>query len=172
LYYRLNVFSIKLPPLRDRREDILALAANFLKKHAPTDKLEPKLSPSAGALLLSYDWPGNIRELENAITRAIHLCQTDTIEIEDLGIGARAEDLSDSSPFATHRLRSLKVMKHEVIEAFERNYLTRLMCENEWNVSHAARAAGKERRDLGKLLKKYRLDSTNSFSTDSTPPQI
>ena len=173
LYYRLNVFSIKLPPLRNRREDILALAAHFLKKHTPPDKLEPQLSPSAGASLLSYDWPGNIRELENAITRAIHLCQTDTIEIEDLGIRSKAENLPDSSPFATRRLRSLKAMKQEMIEAFERNYLTRLMCENEWNVSHAARAAGKERRDLGKLLKKYRLDSTSSISTDSTPsPQL
>ena len=63
-------------------------------------------------------------------------------------------------------------MKQEVIEEFERDYLTRLMCENEWNVSHAARAAGKERRDLGKLLKKYRLDSASSISTDSTPPQF
>ena len=168
LYYRLNVFSIKLPPLRDRRDDILALAAHFLKKHTPADKLELQLSPSACAFLLSYDWPGNVRELENAVTRAIHLCRTDTIEIEDLGIRSRAQNLFDT-PLPTRRLRSLKAMKQEMVEAFERNYLTRLMCENEWNVSHAARAAGKERRDLGKLLKKYQLDSSNSFSTDSTP---
>jgi len=168
LYYRLNVFSIKLPPLRDRRDDILALAAHFLKKHTPADKLEPQLSPSACASLLSYDWPGNVRELENAVTRAIHLCRTGTIEIEDLGIRPRAQNLFDS-PLPTRRLRSLKAMKQEMVEAFERNYLTRLMCENEWNVSHAARAAGKERRDLGKLLKKYQLDSSKSFSSDSTP---
>ena len=168
LYYRLNVFSIRLPPLRGRREDILSLAAHFLKKHTPPDKLELKLSPSAGASLLSHEWPGNIRELENTIMRSIHLCQTDTIEIEDLGIRSGAENLSDSSPVATRRLRSLKAMKQEVIEAFERNYLTRLMCENNGNVSHAARAAGKERRDLGKLLKKYHLDSTSSSSIDST----
>jgi DNA-binding NtrC family response regulator len=172
LYYRLNVFSIKLPPLRDRQEDILALATHFLKKHTPADKFELQLSPSARASLLSYDWPGNVRELENAITRAIHISQSDTIEIEDLGIRSRAQNLFDS-PLATRRLRSLKAMKQEMIEAFERDYLTRLMCENEWNVSRAARAAGKERRDLGKLLKKYQLNSSRSFSTDSTPsPQL
>ncbi len=157
LYYRLCVFSVHLPPLRERREDIPLLASWFLKKHVPDDLPARQLSPAALAALLDYDWPGNIREMENAIIRGIHLAQTDQIEVADLGLDRKAKRPSATAA-ATTSFHSFKLRKQEVIEAFERDYLTRLLRAHQGNVSQAARAAGKERRDLGKLLKKYRLD--------------
>ena len=151
LYYRLSVFSIQLPPLRDRVEDILLLAHHFLLKHMPHKIME--LTDRACSRLQSYKWPGNVRELENAIIRGVHYSQKGRIDTEDLGL---APDSSDTSPpsFA----RSLRTAKKEVVETFERDYLIRLMSEHRGHVSKAAAAAKKERRDLGKLLKRYGID--------------
>ena len=84
LYYRLCVFSIHLPPLRDRRQDIELLAEHFLKKHAPATSPAFRLAPLALAALSTHNWPGNVRELENAIIRAIHLCPGGLIGSSDL----------------------------------------------------------------------------------------
>jgi DNA-binding NtrC family response regulator len=159
LYYRLCVFPVHLPPLRERKGDIMALSHHFLKKHAPAERPELQLAPDAREALLAYDWPGNVRELESAIIRGIHLSQTNLIEFKDLGIPSEAE--SQQRPPVTIVLSeacSFKAMKQKMIETFERNYLNRLMREHQGNVSHAALAAGKERRELGKLLKKYQID--------------
>ncbi|MBI4536167.1 MAG: sigma-54-dependent Fis family transcriptional regulator [Ignavibacteriae bacterium] len=158
LYYRLYVFSIHLPPLRDRKQDILPLTYHFLKKHAPPERSGLVISHSCAQALTSYDWPGNVRELENAIIRSIHLCGTNSIVSEDLGIPYNPKTQLDSPAVNVPELNSLKEMKRQMIEAFEKEYLDRLMYEHRGNVSHAALAAGKERRELGKLLKKYRID--------------
>lgn len=85
LYYRLNVFPIHIPPLRERRDDILPLAESFAKKiSSRMGKTFTSISPEAGELLRDYDWPGNARELANAIERALIISQTDSIEIDDL----------------------------------------------------------------------------------------
>jgi DNA-binding NtrC family response regulator len=157
LYYRLCVFSIKLLPLRDRKQDIPALADHFLKKHAHAGKAPSKLAPAAHAALMLCEWPGNVRELENAIIRGIHLTESDSIGIEDLGIQRKAENLSSPSALPPAQRRCFAAMKRAVIETFERDYITRLMSEHRGNVSNAARTAGKDRRDFGKLLKKYEL---------------
>ncbi|MGE0825110.1 MAG: sigma-54 interaction domain-containing protein [Candidatus Binatia bacterium] len=159
LYYRLSVFTIHLPPLRDRKEDILVLASYFAKKHASPNKPVLQLSSAACERLVAYDWPGNVRELENAIIRGTQLSKSNTIEAEDLDLPTcsnRAFDLSVSVPSLDGP--SFKEQKQKVIEEFERAYLLRLMTEHHGNVSRAAQAAGKERRDLGKLLKKYRVN--------------
>ncbi len=114
------------------------------------------------------EWPGNVRELENAIIRGIHLVRTDTICIEDLGLQSKAEKPSSSTAFPPAQGRCFATMKRAVIETFEKDYLTRLMSQHRGNVSHAARTAGKDRRDFGKLLKKYQLDP-KFFRTPSTP---
>ena len=169
LYYRLCVFTINLPPLRERRDDILLLASYFLEKHSPEDKARIELSGSARAALVSYDWPGNVRELENAIIRGIHLSHATTIEAENLRLPCRADEPAATVSLLSPRLQSLKAMKQTVIAAFERDYLVRLMREHQGNVSHAAQAAGKERREFGKLLKKYQLDPQRFHSTASAP---
>jgi two-component system, NtrC family, response regulator GlrR len=158
LYYRLSVFCIHLPPLRERKDDIPALAAHFLKKHAPADKARLKLLPSACAALLSFDWPGNVRQLESAIIRGIHLTQTDSIHVEDLGLPLSVDTFDAPAPLNAHAPRSFKAAKRDVVEGFERNYLIQLLSEHSGNVSRAARTAGKERRDLGRLIKKYQLN--------------
>ena len=155
LYYRLCVFSISLPSLRERKDDILSLALHFLKKHARSERPVPALAPSARAALLAFDWPGNVRELENAMIRAAQVARTDAIEVEDLGLPGRPADASAPSPGPR---RSFKVLKRMAVEAFEREYLLRILSEHGGNVTHAARTAAKDRRDLGRLLKKYAID--------------
>jgi DNA-binding NtrC family response regulator len=161
LYYRLYVFSIMLAPLRERRDDIMPLASHFLAKHG--DGAPPALSPGAVAAMLGYEWPGNVRELESAIVRGVHLAQKTVIEPADLGLPGFASDPLAALPAAPAPMAPYKLEKQRVVDAFERQYLTRLMTEYRGNVSRAARAAGKERRDLGKLLKRHGFEP-RSFS--------
>jgi DNA-binding NtrC family response regulator len=152
LYYRLCVFSIRLPPLRERKEDILLLAGHFLNKHAPAARADLTIAAEASAALESWNWPGNVRELENTIIRGIHLSSTSSIEIGDLRLPPMGVADSAGSP------STFKSQKREAIERFERDYLARLLAEHGGNVTRAAAAAQKERRDFGKLLKKYKLN--------------
>jgi DNA-binding NtrC family response regulator len=165
LYYRLCVFSVHLPPLRERKGDIIALASYFLRKHDPRKAgPELQLAPSVNAALLAYDWPGNVRELESAIIRGIHLSRNNLIEVEDLGIPSEKESLQNLPvTIVSAESCSFKAMKQKMIETFERDYLNRLMREHQGNVSHAAQAAGKERRELGRLLKKYQIDPKHFY---------
>jgi DNA-binding NtrC family response regulator len=152
LYYRLCVFTVNVPPLRERREDILTLAEHFLRKYAMPDTPVPSLSARARDALLSYGWPGNVRELENAIMRSIAYCRGGVIDAEDLCL---QPDRQGNSEIAAAGV--FKAAKRQAIETFERAYLRRLMAEHKGNVSRAAQAAGKERRDLGRLLKKHHI---------------
>jgi DNA-binding NtrC family response regulator len=157
LYYRLCVFPISLPPLRERSVDIVPLALHFLQKHGLTERRRLGLSSAAQAALLAFGWPGNVRELENAIIRALWVCPTDAIEVEDLGLpSAMAPHSRSTAPAA--KPHTFQARKKSMIEAFEWDYLNRLMSEHRGNVTQAARTAGKDRRELGKLLKKYHFD--------------
>jgi len=153
LFYRLCVFTVDLPPLRERKEDIFPLASHFLQKHSALTGRTLTLSPEVCSALISYDWPGNIRELENTIIRGIYLSQTSTMELGDIALGS-----TNAASVKYDGRQSYRAAKQEAVEAFDRAYLERLMLEHGGNVSHAARAAGKDRRDLGKLLKKYKED--------------
>jgi DNA-binding NtrC family response regulator len=150
LYYRLSVFRIDLPSLRERRDDIVALAVHFLRTHAPSDSAPLELDDTARAALMLHEWPGNVRELENMMVRAIHMGQGATITAGDLGLAPAAAQ--------PHARPSYQVLKQEVIARFETDYLRRVIFEHRGNVTHAARAVGKERRELGKLLRKYQID--------------
>lgn len=156
LYYRLCVFSLSLPPLRERREDIQPLAGFFIVKHA-RGPITPELSETAGDALLAHGWPGNVRELESAIVRGVHVTRDGIIRPSDLGLPRRDADV-ERRPALGSPSESYKLAKRQAVNAFERQYLNRLMTEHAGNVTRAARAAGKERRDLGKLLKRHGLD--------------
>lgn len=141
LYYRLNVISIRLPPLRERREDIPLLAEAFIRKCALEMNLEKKrLSASALEALSGYDWPGNVRELENVIERA-------------LVIGRGKEIVAEDLPFALGEVkvgefpRSLKMM--------EKMHIERVLKETDWNISQAARELEIDRQTLYNKLEKY-----------------
>ncbi len=162
LYYRVSVFTVSLPPLRERRDDILPLADHFLQKHAPAGEPVPALSPAARSVLLEFDWPGNVRELENAMIRASRLSGNVVIEVEHLQLPG-ATELTVSG--ARTRSRKLQTLKAEMIRSFEHDYLERVMREAAGNVTHAARIAGKDRRDFGKLLKKHGFPGETSRRT-------
>ena len=146
LYYRIHVIPIKLPPLRERKEEIPYLARYFLKKIS--EKMNKKMtgfSPSVLQKLLLHSWPGNVRELENTIECAVAMATRDTIT-EDLIFQP-----NDSDP---GKLIPLKHAK----EDFEKNYLVQLIEMTQGNVSQAAKLAGKYRADLYELLKKHDLN--------------
>ena len=165
LYYRLCVLTIALPPLREREDDILPLAAHFLAKHH-RDATPATLSADAERALLDYPWPGNVRELENVIQRSLAMTTSHVITAFDLDLSpdashpAAAETVPPRAAAAGGgaQLRPFKEAKRAVVDAFERNYLVQLLRAHRGNVSHAAQSARKERRDFGRLLKKHQLD--------------
>jgi DNA-binding NtrC family response regulator len=158
LFYRLRVLWLELPPLRERRGDIPRLSAHFLAKHART-RPAPVLSPAAASALMEFDWPGNIRELENAIVRALHLVDGAVIEPHHLGLPAASTAAGLSVTWTDGERLSFKESKRRFVDAFEREYLARVIAESGGNVTKAALAAQKERRELGKLLKKHGLNA-------------
>jgi DNA-binding NtrC family response regulator len=150
LYFRLNLISLRLPALRERREDIEALARYFMEQ-ATQDYRRPVTQFSAEALLklLAYAWPGNVRELENVIRQAVIMTEGTTVQESDLNISAPDTGPADSwkEPFNTAKAR--------MIETFERDYLRQLLTACGGNISQAAREARKDRRTFFGLLKKY-----------------
>ena len=150
LYYRLNVLRLALPPLRDRPGDLPLLVHHLLEKQALTlgCALKP-LTPAALACMAGYQWPGNIRELENILTRALIFSEGAEIEVEDLALPA-------GSPEQLHD-ESFRSVKARVIRDFERAYLEKMLDRYGGNISHAARAATKNRRAFWELLRKHGL---------------
>jgi len=157
LYYRLNVLFAQLPPLRARGGDVLLFAESMLRELARRHgRPMPRMSEGTKSFLLSYDWPGNVRELENLIEREFLLSDcTHTLQLA----AAPAFTGEDSEERREHTRGSLnyRIAKARLVAAFDRRFLQKLMQECRGNVSEAARAAGKERRDLGRLLRKYAI---------------
>jgi two-component system response regulator GlrR len=147
LFYRVHVVPIKVPPLRERKEDIPILMDHFLTKMSDKLKKPAKsLSPAALQKLMLYSWPGNVRELENMIECAV-VMSTENVISEDLIIVPGQKD--DKSAF-----KPLKESKQD----FERDYLVQLMKISRGNVSRASKLAGKYRADLYELLEKYHIN--------------
>ena len=151
LFYRLAVMNLSLPPLRDRRADIPLLVNHLWSRYAEQREGEARrLSPRAMEALYQYSWPGNIRELENIIQQLLVLTDVRIIEPEDLPIPLPA------APGASPNL-SFNQARAQIIAQFEKAYVIELLRSNGGNVSHAAKAAHKERRSFGRLIKKYQL---------------
>ena len=165
LFYRLNVLSVSLPPLRDRKEDILLLAGHFLKVYTKEFRSGAiTIGHSAKAKLMDYAWPGNIRELQSVIQRAVAMASGELLEAKDLDL-PESEGSELAGPTMTLVSRgavsddaSFQAMKMKVIEEFERAYLCGLLSMHHGNISQAARAAKKERRAFQRLLRKHGLD--------------
>jgi len=159
LYYRLNVINLILPPLRERGDDVILLARHFLRHFNTDESRRFVLTADAEHVLRAYSWPGNVRELENTIQRAIAFAPGRDITPTDL-------DLPGGEPAAVAgRLlppgapnQPFREAKRAVVEAFEREYITSLLRASGGNVTRAARIARKERRDFGRLVRKYELD--------------
>ncbi|HXU66666.1 MAG TPA: sigma 54-interacting transcriptional regulator [Casimicrobiaceae bacterium] len=146
LFYRLNVVSLKLPSLADRREDIPLLAAHILRKLAERyRKPAPSLAPDAMALLVAAPWPGNIRQLLNLLEQSVALATTQVIPAT-LVQAALKEDAAALVPF------------EEARKTFERDYLVRLLKITGGNVTQAAQLAKRNRTEFYKLLQRHRLE--------------
>lgn len=151
LYWRINVFRIHIPPLRERKEDIEALAEYFLNKYSEElGKRVSGISPQALESMLSYNWPGNVRELQNAIKRAIILSESDFIKLEDLPeqlITIKEESQKIKSKFFE--------MRNRFLEDFERNYIISLYKEKNGDVKKMIEESGIPRSTLYRMIKKY-----------------
>jgi two-component system response regulator GlrR len=150
LYYRLNVISIALPPLRKRREDIPSLAHHFLDKYSDGAHAST-FSPEAIQKLTSYDWPGNVRELEHAVERAVMFCESSSITEKDIVLPGQPRRSGES----------FRQAKAKIIEQFEKDYIQKLLISYDGNISRAAQAAHKNRRAFWELIRKHHVDVRN-----------
>jgi two-component system response regulator HydG len=152
LFYRLNVFALHLPPLRDRREDVVLLAEGFLARTAAQRGAEPKrLSAAAAELLSEYNWPGNVRELENAIERAVIL--TPGAVIEPHGLPERVVTRR-AAPLVTERQQT-----NPSLEAIERAYITWVLQSEGGNKSRTADVLGIDPSTLYRKLSRYGVEA-------------
>jgi len=159
LYYRLNILSAHLPPLRERKSDIPLLVRHFLGKYGK------RISRLAMMKLMSHDWPGNVRELEAVISRTAVVCG-DVIRPQDIELN----DEKDRWPILPFR-----DAKEKTIERFEAEYLKQILVLCRGNISQAARAAGKDRRAFQRLIKRHGydrrlfIDAFDAFSPHQAP---
>lgn len=145
LYYRLNVIPISLPPLRERREDIGALANFFMQRFSSeTKKRFDEISPEAMERLLAYDWPGNVRELANVIERAVVLGRGPQITLDEIPTAMVSTD--STAP-------SLGLLYSENVEAYRRQLIVKALSEAKGNRAAAAKALGLQRTYLSRLIK-------------------
>ena len=153
LYFRLNVLNVRLPPLRERREDIAVLSLHFMQHFARAfDRQVGALTPGSLRKLLAHDWPGNVRELRHVIERAVVLARGPGLVADDIEIDGGGDAIPDDD-------QSFRVAKARMIDSFERRYLENLLGAHHGNVTHAARAADKNRRAFFELLRKHHIDA-------------
>ena len=161
LFYRLHVVSIKLPPLRERREDIPLLVAHFVEKHKKEVKGRNfEISERAIQALESYSWPGNVRELENCILRAMLLSKSNRIEFEDLSPEVRGEEGEPVRPVPRNsdELKRMKwQLKRKTEDELEKIFLKEALKRNKGNISRTALDVGMDRRQLQNLIRKHRI---------------
>jgi DNA-binding NtrC family response regulator/Tfp pilus assembly protein PilF len=153
LFYRLNVVSVGLPPLRERRDDIVSLARHFLDKYTREYRRPVKgISDQAQAMLVGHSWPGNVRELENAIERAVLLARGGTITGPDLppALPRTAEPVQD--------YRQAKTQAQTKAGEGEREFLLQMLTKHDWNISRTATAMNIARRHLYRLMKKHGIE--------------
>lgn len=149
LYYRLNVFTVFIPPLRERTDDVEQLAYYFLDRFCNSmNKKKKKISEEALLFLKNYSWPGNVRELENAIERAVVISKTDEITFEDLPFHLREEDLSINDD-------------DKSMAAVEKKHIMKVLNENRWNISKTSKVLGIDRVTLYNKLNRYHLEKPN-----------
>jgi two-component system response regulator AtoC len=156
LFYRINVFPIHVPPLRERKSDIPLLAALFVKRHRRDDQSDG-FTPDALGVLLDHDWPGNVRELENVVQRALAVSDGPKIAaaaLEHLGTVSPRSSAGPKPETLTYR-----DMLETARERATRDYLVALMKDVSGNVTQAAERAGVERESMHRLLKKHGVRS-------------
>lgn len=155
LYFRLNVVNLTLPPLRERPEDIIPLAEHFLARHVQEMKKRPrKFSKAAIETMRCYAWPGNIRELDNTIARAVVLGEDEEISADLLGLGGGKPDLDDVD----------NLPYHEALERYGSRILEQAMRRSNWSQTKASELLGLQRTYLSRLLKQKGIQQGSQVS--------
>jgi len=155
LLYRINTVTITLPPLRDRPDDILNIALNILKDIPSEDGLPFQFSPPAQIALLSYKWPGNIRELKNIIERAAMLCESHIFGLDDLSMGEQLSQVSFEG-----------VPLKRYVQECEKSYILSVLEKNNWKMIHSAQCLGISRKSLWEKIQKLGIEPLESVSTN------
>jgi transcriptional regulator with GAF, ATPase, and Fis domain len=154
LYYRINVFPMHMPPLRERPEDVALLVHHFIAKYrGRLGKLIDGITPGALRRFAAYEFPGNVRELENKVHQAMVVAEGPMITEADVALPAGR--IAGARPDITRPFRELK---QEAIDGFEKAYLTELLREHHGNLARAARAADMDRKNLWALVVRHGLD--------------
>ena len=162
LFYRFNAFTVELPPLRERSEDIPVLAYHFLRKaEGKVNKKVDRFSQDALDLLRRYGWPGNLRELENIIERAVVLSSSQQVEVAHLPLY-----MQDAGPIGVTTREGFVQAKERVVSMFEKEAVARFLSEARGNISVASQKAGITRRNFHRLLSKYSIN-TKKYKTES-----
>lgn len=169
LYFRLNVLNISLPALRERKQDIPLIAKKLITDYAAQYNLPPRqISAQTIENLTKQSWPGNVRELENVLLRAFLLTDDPVIDIDMenhyLSMHQNSQQFAHTSGATDLKFQEAKSI---VIQHFEQEYLSKILNKTDGNITKAAAIAGKERRAIGKLLKKYNIDK-NCFISKSS----
>jgi len=160
LYYRINVINLKVPPLRRRRTDIAPLAENFVQKFSRRqDKRINGVSPEALSCLSRYEFPGNIRELENIIERAVILTRGDWVTPAELPESILQAQSGQPTPApVAESYPELKRLRSEALSEVDRGFVARILERHKFNISQAAQSAGMHRFELQRLIRKLKLD--------------
>ncbi|HEY6839318.1 MAG TPA: sigma-54 dependent transcriptional regulator, partial [Geobacteraceae bacterium] len=166
LYFRLNIIPIDLPTLRERKGDLPLLASHFLKKFAEEMGKEIRgLTPEAMALMEGYPFPGNVRELENVVERAVVLAENDFIDVRDLELDAGGGDVEREKvmlliPKSAEELKETKrQLRERAVEPVEKAFVISALERNNWNITRAAEETGMLRPNFQALLKKFGLSA-------------
>ena len=158
-YYRIYVYPISLPPLRERKSDILPIAYHFLEQfNRAMGKQVKGFDQEAARQLSDYDWPGNVRQLRNIIERAVILCDAGLISTGELSLTGKMDDLTEMVPSTNEGLKKLKKeVKQRAGDRVEKNFLLHALAQNDWNVTRAAKNVGIQRTNFQNLLKKHAI---------------
>jgi DNA-binding NtrC family response regulator len=161
-YYRIDVYPILLPTLKERKMDILPIAYHFLNQfNTKMGKGITGFDPEAVNRLAAYDWPGNVRQLRNTIERAAILCERDQISLNDLPLLGELDDIDqllENVPSTNEELKHIKKeIRQKAVRKVEKNFILNALVKSNWNVTQAAKSVGLQRSNFQNLMKKYEI---------------
>jgi DNA-binding NtrC family response regulator len=166
-YYRIFVYPIAMPPLRERKEDILPIAYHFLEQfNSGLGKNIEGFDSNAVTKLTQYDWPGNVRQLRNAIERAVILCDKELISLKELPFTDEVEQLIERVPSTNEELKRIKKeIRQKAVGEVEKNFVINALALNSWNVTQAAKKVGLQRPNFQNLMKKHGIKLQQSVKS-------
>ena len=161
-YYRIFVYPIMLPPLRERREDILPIAYHFLEQfNRKMNKSIEGFERETANRMTNFQWPGNVRQLRNAVERAAILCEGRQITMAELPVLSEIEEIEhliEHVPSTNEELKKIKKeIRQKAVAQVERNFVRNALAQNDWNVTQAAKAVGLQRPNFHNLMKKHNI---------------